>query len=121
MREAQGEAEPATVRDLRELGDITKHEKVRPLEFLRWAKRHHFPLPEEFAAFLTSRDKKSQAEKPLSTRERHTFLVIIAAALEEAEIDITHPEKAAQTVAKITERMGAPIDHQTIAKRYPKF
>jgi hypothetical protein len=92
--------------------------EVRPLDFPRWARRHHLPLPEDLAAFLISIYKdKPRAEKPLSTRERRTFLVIIAAALEEAGIDITHPEKAATTVAKITERMGTPIDHQTIVNK----
>jgi hypothetical protein len=90
---------------------------VEPHVFLRWARKQRFSLPEELAVFLTSRDKKPRPEKPLSTRERRTFLVIIAAALKEAGIDITHPEKAAQTVAEITERMGTPIDHQTIVNK----
>jgi hypothetical protein len=93
--------------------------ELEPLVFLQWAKSKGFVLPEKLDNVLSlySENTKPQLEKPLSTRERRTFLVIIAAALKEAEIDITHPEKAAQTVAEITERMGTPIDHQTIVNK----
>jgi hypothetical protein len=45
---------------------VCENGEVRPLDFLRWARRRHFPLPEELATLLTSRDRKTQAEKPLS-------------------------------------------------------
>jgi hypothetical protein len=62
---------------------VCEDNEVRPLEFLRWARRHRFPLPEELAAFLISKDKKPQAargekgEKPLTESERNSLLKMI--------------------------------------------
>lgn len=56
-------------------------------------------------------------EKPLKMRERRTLLVLIAALARALDIDISQPQKAAQSIQNLSENIGVPVDHQTIANK----
>jgi hypothetical protein len=62
------------------------------------------------------------AEKPLGERERATLLTLIGALAQEAGIDISKPSKAADSIEKLTETLGARVSARTIEdhlKRIP--
>lgn len=58
-------------------------------------------------------DKSVEAEKSLSTKERHTLLVIIAALCKEANIDYSQ-RGVASAIQNLTENIGSPITDDTI-------
>ena len=82
-------------------------------------------LGTELEAFVASFAKVSatndadptESDKPLSTRERKTLLVIIAALAKEADIDLSKPSKAAILIEAMTETIGARVDHMTIESK----
>ncbi len=57
--------------------------------------------------------KPNKADRPLTTRQRKTFLIIIAALCSSAKID---PEArgASQRIKELTESLGVPVDDETI-------
>lgn len=69
----------------------------------------------EFEAGL--RQHGSPQEKPLSTTERSTLLIIIAALAEQAKIPISRPSKAADLIADMTQRLGAPVSKRSIEEK----
>ena len=82
---------------------------------------------EALDAFLTDARQKASQEvsqkadtRPLNEQERHTFLVIMAALLEEAKIDVSHPYKAADVIIQrmaLMESLDAPLSNETIAQK----
>jgi hypothetical protein len=58
-------------------------------------------------------EEPSKSQKPLSTKERNTLLVLLAALCKEGKIDYKKPGMAA-AVAKMTENIGSPISDDTI-------
>jgi len=58
-------------------------------------------------------DKRDDLEKSLSTKERHTLLVIIAALCKEADIDYSQ-RGVANAIQLLTENIGSPITDDTI-------
>ena len=60
-------------------------------------------------------------EKPLSTNERNTLLVIIAALCREAQIDYTKPAKAAGMILHTADGMGVQIGETTIERHLKKI
>jgi len=58
-------------------------------------------------------DKSVEAAKSLSTKERHTMLVIIAALCKEADIDYAK-RGVAGVIQLLTENIGSPITDDTI-------
>jgi len=58
-------------------------------------------------------DKKEESEKSLSTKERHTMLVIIAALCKETGIDYSQ-RGVASAIQNLTENIGSPITDDTI-------
>ena len=60
-------------------------------------------------------------EKPLSTNERNTLLVIIAALCSEAKIDYTKPAKAAGMILHTADSMGLKIGETTIERHLKKI
>lgn len=76
------------------------------------------PLP-----FAPAQDKPKRAktgknlEAALSTRERQTLLIIIAALCKEAGIDPSRPQAAGATIEALTECIGARVDQETIARK----
>ena len=53
-------------------------------------------------------------QKPLGTRERGTLLLIIAALVKKAEIDISNPTTAAKTIVREVELLGGERHWQTV-------
>ena len=79
---------------------------------------------EELDAFATLVREQAPQEvsqeadtRPLDKRELVTLLVIIAALAKELDIDWTDAYKAAQSIAVLTEQLGAPVSDQTIEKK----
>ena len=78
-----------------------------------------------FSTFVEGKSKRItheeeqplEEEKPLSTKERGTLLTIIAALAREAKIDISKPSKAADLIADMTQRLGAPVAKRTIEEK----
>jgi hypothetical protein len=69
---------------------------------------------EAILAFLQSiNDEPSKAPKPLTTKERNTLLVLLAALCKQANIDFNKPG-IATAIARMTENIGAPITDDTI-------
>lgn len=62
-----------------------------------------------------------EEEKPLSTNERNTLLVIIAALCREAKIDYTKPAKAAGMILHTADGMGVKIGETTIERHLKKI
>ena len=60
-------------------------------------------------------------EKPLSTNERNTLLVIIAALCSEAKIDYKKPAKAAGMILHTADSMGLKIGETTIERHLKKI
>ena len=69
----------------------------------------------EFEAGL--RQHEAPQERPLSTTERSTLLIIIAALAEQAKIPISRPSKAADLIANLTQRLGAPVSKRSIEEK----
>jgi len=83
-------------------------------ELLESLLMENFRLREEAA----SRSKvDQQEEKPIATRERNTLLAIIAALAKEAGVDLSRPAKAGELIAKLTEQIGARVDHYTVEQK----
>lgn len=59
----------------------------------------------------------TKIETPVSTRERNTLITIIAALAKEAKIDVSKPSKAAESIADMTQRLGAPVAKRTIEEK----
>lgn len=57
---------------------------------------------------------KDAAQESLSTRERTTLLIIVAALAEEAKIKLDKPSKAAALIENLTVRIGARVAARTI-------
>ena len=57
--------------------------------------------------------KHNKADRPLTTRQRKTFLIIIAAFCSSAKID-PKARGASQRIKELTESLGAPVDDETI-------
>ena len=81
------------------------------IPWLQFAKDNGFYKPNAVNKNLVSVDK------PLSNKERNTFLVIIAALAKEAKLDIKTTSKTADLIAKITQNLGAPIGATTIENK----
>lgn len=54
-------------------------------------------------------------DKPLGERERATLLIIVAALCKEANIDISKPAKAGQTIERAISQLGVAVAARTIA------
>jgi hypothetical protein len=68
---------------------------------------------EEVLRFLSSLDETLHEEKPLSTRERNTLLVLIATLCKEAKVDY-EARGIASVIEKMTEIYGARISDDKI-------
>ncbi|MFO1368794.1 MAG: hypothetical protein U1F46_07340 [Marinagarivorans sp.] len=71
---------------------------------------------DEIEKFLSKLDEETkQAEKPLTTRERNSLLILIGALCKEAKFD--YDQRGISTsLAAATEAMGKPISDDTIRK-----
>ncbi len=95
-----------------------------PYYYIDWALSKGFKIPWLNYAiengFYKRNEPKSLTkvnDKPLSSKERNTLLVIIAALAKEAKIDLSKPSKAGEQIANLTERFGTPVDHSTIEQK----
>ena len=70
---------------------------------------------EEITRFIQSLEGLSETEKPLSSKERNSLLVLIGALCKEVDIDPGQRGVAASLVA-MTENLGAPLTDDTIRK-----
>ena len=85
-----------------------------PKELLEWYEEKNKLKPEQEPDYLNpSHLVDSKADRPLATRQRKTFLIIIAALCSSAKID---PEArgASQRIKELTESLGVPVDDETI-------
>jgi hypothetical protein len=104
-----------TLRPCHETEDYRPHEfrRLRPKEFLKWAQGKGWEIPKEFADILDSPDPESEqpdsVEESLDPRERATFLKIIAVLAREADLDLTKPYPAADTLIKHAARYGIEV------------
>ena len=79
------------------------------------------------AASLRAKIKRLEAsaetkeERPVSTRERNTMLVIIAALCNEAKLDHAKPAKTANLIADTAAKMGIAIGESTIEGHLKKI
>lgn len=81
-------------------------------------------LMEEIARFETLSQQSGpplMVEKPLSTRERHTLLTIIAVLCKEAKIDYTKPAKAAGLIQSTAAFLPVSIGESTIEGHLKKI
>jgi hypothetical protein len=110
--------------DLRRLDFIrprtgsTGNRRVEPPKCLAWALQRGFEIPASFTGLTTPEkkqlDRAALQDRELTTRERTTLLVLIAALATELKIDLGHPSKAGETISKMTERLGASVSARTI-------
>lgn len=60
-------------------------------------------------------DANNKLEKPLTTRERNTYLKIIKALCDGQGLDLNQPYKAAEIIKNQLELLGSPLSLETIA------
>lgn len=111
-----------------EIKEIRQKFKLEREEFLKEQKsktdeQNYYPaagLPSEGVLVVRTKaimdfinSLNEGAEKPLSTKERHTLLVIIAALCKEIGIDYTQ-RGVASAIQLLTENIGSPITDDTI-------
>ena len=77
---------------------------------------HDIEIPGE-QALETKPDAPESVEKPPATKERNTFLVIIAALCECSGIDYRKSSKAAVSIQSAAVMAGASISETTIKNR----
>ncbi len=117
-RSVNGLGEPAT---------NTRFEVTfRPLQFMRWAKAIDFKIPwidsPTAVGIVTQlQAARSEDQKPLSTRERDTLLVIIAVLCEEAGHDYNKHAKSAGAIQHKAAAMGISIGETTIEGHLKKI
>ncbi|MEL0325095.1 MAG: hypothetical protein VXA00_12125, partial [Rhodospirillales bacterium] len=70
---------------------------------------------EEITRFIQSLEGLSETEKPLTSKERNSLLVLIGALCKEVDVDPGQRGVAASLVA-MTEKLGAPLTDDTIRK-----
>lgn len=67
----------------------------------------------ELTRFIQSLEDTPNAEKPLTSKERNSLLVIIASLCKEANIDYNQ-RGVASAIQRLTEELGSPITDDTI-------
>ncbi len=90
-------------------------------DWLGWAHAKNFDVPPELADLIpaselatASTERPERASDQLTTKERNTLLVIIAALTNEMGIDLSQPSKASGAIAALTEKLGAPVTARAI-------
>lgn len=76
--------------------------------------------PDEPKLILTAQPENAAQpilDKPITTRERNSLLIIIAALAKEAKIDLSKPSKAGVIIEDMTARLGSRVDHETISQK----
>jgi hypothetical protein len=91
---------------------------VRLAEFAAWAVHIGLSIPSELELLSRSPTpekptNQSRNEKPLSTTERNTLLVLIAALCTKASID-SKSRTAASEIARLTDDLGARVSDDTV-------
>ena len=77
------------------------------IPWLKYAIEQKFYVPES----------KEVDSTPISSKERDTLLIIIAALAREAKFDVSRASKTADLVASVTQEMGAPISSSAIESK----
>ncbi len=72
-------------------------------------------------AELEQRKAADSVNKPLGERERTTLLTIIAVLAEHAEIDISKPSKAGETIEALTMAKGARVSARTVEEHLKRI
>lgn len=105
-----------------------EHEVYPPAFFIEWALTKHF-RPDwldwaiERKLYIASEPtievipQPTIFDKPLSNKERETFLIIIAALAKEAKLDIAKPSKAGELIANMTALLGVSVSATTIENK----
>jgi hypothetical protein len=99
---------------LRIFFDEQRRPSVDPFEWVNWAHEKKIAIPEPLRHLIAVEEKSVTQEKPLSTRNRHTLLTIIAALCKQARIDYSQ-RGAPQRIKETCEAIGAPVSENTIA------
>ena len=92
--------------------------RVNPASVISWAQSESFEIPKPLRDLASG---QSTSEKPLSTRERHTLLIIIALLAKEVGIDWTKPSKAAEMVLSLADKLGVTMGQRTIEEHLKKI
>lgn len=96
---------------------ISERDLKSLLAFFEWRKKKMQEKKE-----LEKKEQDNQREeRPLRTTERTTLLTIIAALAKEAKISLSHPSKAAELIANITERNRTPISKRAIEEHLKRI
>jgi hypothetical protein len=90
-------------------------------EIHRWLKAINAKSIYEFSPSQQAPELAADNNKPVSTRERHTLLAIIAVLCKEANIDVTKNAKAAGLIQGAADQMGISIGESTIEGHLKKI
>jgi len=93
--------------------DTLKNRVNKAIEKFKTLRQEKESIEAERDALRGIVDKTAEAEKLLSTKERHTMLVIIAALCKEANIDYRQ-RGVANAIQHLTENIGSPVTDDTI-------
>ncbi|WP_320534802.1 hypothetical protein [Robbsia andropogonis] len=98
--------------------------EVDTSQFAEWAASINWDIPEALRAKIPTPIEEPVAtpsttyEKPLSTRERNNYLLIIAALAKGAKIDVTvEPYTAANKIIALGEQIGFQLKQETVATK----
>jgi hypothetical protein len=102
-----------TLSTIKDMGDGARS-FIKVTEFASWAIGLGWTLPEEFT-LQTDGAAENGEEKPLDDRERDTYLIIIAALMQEAGINRTD-RGVAKCISIATQEIGASVSGETVRK-----
>lgn len=117
-----GKPAPTEFKDMLELAErnIINNQKVWPNSYHiprsecdAWARSWDWGIPDEMAALAA-------LEKPLTTNERNTLLIIIAGLCKQLKIDPQEPG-AAHKIAGMIQVIGAEVSEETILDKLKKI
>ena len=121
---AEIEAFSNTYRDMCSVWKSGEHpDRNKPAYYVGWAKAKGFSVP--WFQWATEHGLLEEAQQPsepeneraLSTKERTTFLLIIAALAKKAGIDWGEPYKAGEQIAALAQELGATLGDDAVARK----
>src|SRR5262245_43782177 len=83
--------------------------QVKLADFAVWARSIRWSTPQWLSELVVKPDKPLKEDRLLGKRERDTLYVIIAALAEAQKIAVSRPWKAAETIASLTDKIGASV------------
>lgn len=91
---------------------------VMVVEFTRFCGIYSWDIPEDMKARLVRNpNTELGGEDEIHTKERNSYLLIIAGLTKLSQLDLTHPSAAAESVVSAVKQLGARISARNVAEK----